>query len=337
MQTLLTQSFEAERSLRHFSSVASQELITLLAAALADLNTNESSESAKKSLERAIFVSRNIRYFTSGTRADCALTDLSQLVLDCIHLRESDFQKRNISLDIRIESSVFSLVDPIALEQAFLNLLDFASSHAMSGSQVQLGLQVLAQGLQFRLGIEGTVKDNQSENPSLELCTLESLEAQNLALLGLHVCTAIFEAHSGVFQCYQSKAEGIQLVVQFPLDARFNKPHLFREKRRYQRVKVDFPGTVKLQDGTLLTGRVTVLSAGGAFVAVSHDGVARFQHDQRVAIEIQTDSNHTLSIPLARVANTHPSGENSGVGLEFLELDVKAKNLLAVLVKAHAS
>jgi len=44
-----------------------------------------------------------------------------------------------------------------------------------------------------------------------------------------------------------------------------------------------------------------------------------------------------LSIPLARVANTHPKGENSGVGLEFLELDLKAKNQLATLVKAHAS
>jgi len=40
---------------------------------------------------------------------------------------------------------------------------------------------------------------------------------------------------------------------------------------------------------------------------------------------------------MARVANTHPMGENSGVGVEFTEVDPKGKNLLAALVRTHAS
>jgi hypothetical protein len=65
--------------------------------------------------------------------------------------------------------------------------------------------------------------------------------------------------------------------------------------------------------------------------------VSQLKCGDSVSLSLQTDADHVLSIPSARVANTHPTGENSGVGLEFLELDLKAKNLLATLVKAHAS
>lgn len=339
LQTLLTQSFESERSLRHFSSLASQELITLLASALGDLeNSEKSSERTKKTLERAIFLSRNLRYFSSGARADFALTDLSQLVFDCLQLRESEFQKKNISLEVRVESTVFALVDPLALEQAILNCLDFASSHSTPGSQVGVNLQVINQGLQLSLALEGDAKDEAGEKLPLQHTALENLEASKLGLLGLTVASVIAEAHSGVFQTLKSPSEGTLLLFQVPIDARMNKqPHLFREKRRYQRVRVDFSGVLSSGTGQSFPGRVTVLSAGGCFVALSRDVVSRLSVGDSVSLEIQTDADHSLSIPTARVANTHPTGENSGVGLEFLELDLKAKNLLATLVKAHAS
>lgn len=339
LQTLLTQSFESERSLRHFSTLASQELISLLASALGDLEApGNSFESTKNSLERAIFLSRNLRYFSSGARADLSLTDLSQLVLDCVQLREHAFQKKNISLEVRVESSVFGLVDALAIEQAILNCLDFAFSQSEVGSQVAFNLQVVNQGLQFSVGLEGASKDGAGEKHPLQPTALEQLEASNLGLLGLTVASVIAEAHSGTFQCFKSKEEGTQLLLQLPFDARMNKqPHLFREKRRHQRVRVDFSGVLSSGTGQSFPGRVTVLSAGGCFVALSQDVVSKLSVGDSVSLSIQTDADHLLSIPLARVANTHPTGENSGVGLEFLELDLKSKNLLAALVKAHAS
>ena len=339
LHTILTQSFESERSLRHFSTLASQELITLLASALGDLENSETSfEKTKSSLERAVFLSRNIRYFSSGVRADCSLTDLSQLVFDCIHLRENDFQKKNISLEVRVESSVFGLVDAVAVEQAVLNCLDFASSQSEVGSQVGVNLQVENQGLQLSFSLEGSSKEETGEGLPLQPTAFENLQASNLSVLGLTVASVIAEAHSGTFQCLKSPQEGTQLLLQLPFDARVNKqPHLFREKRRYQRVRVDFSGALSSESGQSFPGRVTVLSAGGCFVALGQEVVSQLKCGDSVSLSLQTDADHVLSIPLARVANTHPTGENSGVGLEFLELDLKAKNLLATLVKAHAS
>lgn len=338
LQNLLTQSFETERILRHFSALASQELITLLASALGDLPMEDSSwEPTKKNLERAIFLTRNIRYFSSGARADFTMTDLSKLFFDCLDSREPDFKKKNISLDVKVEASIVGYADPLGLEQAFFNLLDFASSHATPESQVALNLQVVSQGLQLSVSLEGASESEEENRCPLEPCSLPNLEAENLALLGLFVCSVIFEAHSGRFQCFKSKAEGVQLVVQLPFDPRINKPHLFREKRRYQRVSVDFPVNVFSANGKSFKARMTVLSSGGAFIAVNQKEMAQFKCGDLMRLDIQTDAHHSLSIPVARVANTQPKGENSGIGLEFIELDTKAKNLLAALVKAHAS
>ncbi|MFM8268860.1 MAG: PilZ domain-containing protein [Pseudomonadota bacterium] len=337
LQALLTQSFEAERSLRNFSAVASQELITLLASVIGDLNTSPSVDSAKKSLERAIFLSRNLRYFSSGSRADFALTDLSQLIFDCVHSCEPEFKKRNIALEVKVEAPVFSQVDALAFEQTILNLLDFAISHSESGNRVSFTLQLMDQNLQVILKLEKAWQNDTSDNTPLEPCTLESLETQNLALLGLYACSTIVESHSGTFHCLKRKTEETRLVLQLPFDSGLNKPHLLREKRRFQRVKVDFPLVVTLKDGKNFKGRLNVLSTGGGFAALSHAQVESLNYDDQVSLEIQLDADHTLSIPLARVANTHPKGENSGVGLEFLKVDAKAKNLLTALVKAHAS
>jgi len=337
LHTLLTQSFEAERSLRQFASLASQELITLLVSASEDLNSETQLDSAKSALERAIFLSRNLRYFSTGARSDFSLTDLSQLVFDCLHSKEKDFQKKNISLNVQVESTVFGLVDALAVEQALLNLFDFASNHATPNSELDLSLQVVSQGLQFTLTFEDAPNSDSSASLPFQPVALENIEGQNLYRLGLHVSSAIAKWHSGTFYCFKSLSEGTQFLIEFPFDSRMNKPHLFREKRRFQRVKVDFPAEVQLSGGNRLKGKVTVLSTGGAFFASSHTGLEGIRTDEKLSLQIQTDTDHTLSISVARVANTQVSGENSGLGLEFIELDAKAKNLLAALVKAHAS
>lgn len=337
LQTLLTQSFEAERSLRQFASVASQELLSLLVSSLEDLNSETNLESAKQALERSISLARNLRYFSSGARADFSLTDISEVVFDCLHSKEPDFEKRNISLNVRVETSVFGLVDALAVEQAIGNLLDFVACNAHSGSEVELCLQVVSQGLQLSLNFNNDSETGEEISRPLQPCALESLDGQNLSRLGLYVCSSIAKWHSGTFQCFKSVGEGIQFVLELPFDARMNKPHLFREKRRYQRVQVDFDGEIKFSSGKRLKGKVTVLSTGGCFFAVSHSGLMGLKTEDKVSLEIQTDAHHTVPVPIARVANAQTAGENSGVGLEFLELDGKAKNLLAALVKAHAS
>lgn len=339
LQTLLTQSYEAEKNLRQFSLVASSELNTLLATVLGELETARSLkntsahphiDSAMKAAERAVFLSRNIRYFGGILSHHRELTDLSQVVLDVVSGLEEVFSSKKISFHAQIESSVFAVVDTPAFEQAVLNLLWFGAHQVPEGGKAVLSLQVLPQGIQLAFS------EDDSES-SYQPFAVESLGADSMSVLGLHVSRSIIEAHSGKFQSLKNSEQSLQFLLEIPFDSRLNKPHLYQEKRRYQRVVVNLPAEVTFSGKRTLKAKVSVLSVGGAFVAMSQDWVGLLKVQDTLSLKIFTESGTCIEVSKARVANLHPTGLHAGVGLEFLELDAKAKNLLAALVRTHAS
>jgi len=339
LQTLLTQSYEAEKNLRHFSLVASSELNTLLASVLGELETalslknthpTDSIQSAMKAAERAVFLSRNIRYFSGVNSSHRELTDLSQLILDVINRVEDAFQLRNIQFQAQIENSVFAIIDSVAFEQAVLNLLWFGAHQLPEGGKAVLSLQVLPQGIQLAFS------EDDSES-TYQPFAVESLGADSMSVLGLHVSRSIVESHSGKFHCLKNSEQSLQFLFEMPFDSRLNKPHLYQEKRRFQRVTVNLPAEVTLSGKAPFRAQVSVLSVGGAFVAVSQDWMSFLKVDDTLSLKIFTESGTCIEIPQARVANLHPTGSYCGAGLEFKELEGKAKNLLAALVRTHAS
>jgi hypothetical protein len=340
LQTLLTQSYESERSLRHFSYIASSELSTLLASALGELETADSKkeiEAAKKATERALFITKNLRYFSINSRPTTELTDLTQLVLDAVSTVENELRNTNTQFNVQVEASVFAIVDPIAFEQALLNLLYYSAQEigeGVEGGIVHLQLQVLSNGIHINVSNETNEVDPIAE---LAPMVVESLGNDSMSVLGLQVARTILEAHSGKLAVFRSLSEGTHLICEIPFDSRINKPHLHHEKRRFKRVSVSFKAEITTAEQVTFPCRISILSLGGVFAAMSHESVARFRVENRIFLKIFTHSQTQIEIPLARIANTHPWGENSGVGIEFLSLDSKAKNLLAALLKAHAS
>jgi len=350
LQTILTQSYESERNLRRFSLQLSQAMNTSLASVLGELETTLSahpSEEVRQSLlaalsstEKALFLSRNLRYFSSGVGLERVSVDISELLLSCLSQVEPYFKNKKVELDVKIESGLNAWVDARAMEQAFLNLFENLAHEAPEESLTLIEfLQTPNSNFQLHLAIEKKESATGKEaSLPLQTVTIEKKNQEMVQPLGLQVASVIIEAHSGRVTSLSSPLEGTQYLVHFPSEPKLQKPsHLFKEARRYQRIWVDLEAKIASSSGTLFPARVTLLSLGGAFVATSHDLLGHFQVDDRIRLEILPQSQSPLQVEQARVANMKLHGENSGLGIDFGELSSKAKNLLAALVKAHAS
>ena len=348
LQTLLTQAYESEKNLRHFNKLASQEMNTLLATLLGELETAKEApnkaewlqqiQAAEHVAHRALFWIRNIHYFTSGISPQMELVDLSNLVFKVLEKLEGEYQRFQIEVEAKIEDSIFCLVDPYAIEQALLNLLAFPLQSGQSARKVNLSLRTFPSGIRLNFEVFTSAQDALVTQPlQFRPLALEHLTSEVAPLLGLQVCHSILEAHSGKFSCLQTSPEELEIMLELPLDARLNKPHLHQEKRRFPRVAVNLPGRLLSRTRSPLPVRVMVLSTGGAFVAASQEWVQSVQVEDRIALTILPETSSPIEITEARVANLRLQGEQSGLGLEFVQLNQKAKNLLAALVKAHAS
>lgn len=348
LQTLLTQAYESEKNLRHFNRLASQEMNTLLATLLGELETAKSAkdkaewhqqiQAAEHVVQEVLFWIRNIHYFTSGISPQMELVDFSNLVFKALEKVEGEYQRFKIEVEAKLEDSIFCLVDPYAIEQALLNLLAFPLQSGHSARKVNLSLRALPSGIRLNFELFNSAQDALViPTTQFRPLALEHLTSEVAPLLGLQVCHSILEAHSGKFSCLQATAEELEIILELPLDARLNKPHLHQEKRRFPRVAVNLPGRLMGQPHPSFPVRVMVLSTGGAFVAVSQRLAEGFKVGDALALTILPETSSPIEVTEARVANIRLQGEHSGMGLEFLQLHQKAKNLLAALVKAHAS
>ena len=301
------------------------------------LSPEQHLQAAQKAAERAVFLNRNLRYFSGNGNPERRQTDLSQLVLDAISQIEPELNRRNIQLEVRLEHSLYALVDTVAFEHAILSVLWFGAHQMPEGGKAFLTLHYSSRGIQLAF-TENSHSSNASDSSSAhKLCSLDTLVADNMSVLGLHVARLITESHSGQFRCLKTSQNFTQVFLEFPAEAKLNKPHLYQEKRRFQRVMVNLNAEAHFKGQPKQRVKILVLSVGGAFIAMSQGAVERLNTGDTLSLQILTESGSVIQVPMARVANTHPMGENSGVGVEFTEVDPKGKNLLAALVRTHAS
>ena len=213
LQTLLTQAYESEKNLRHFNRLASQEMSTLLATLLGELQTakevrkkgewHQQIQAAEHAAYQVLFWIRNIHYFTSGISPQMELVDLSRLVFKALEKLEVDYQRFKLEVEAKIEDSIFCLVDPYALEQALLNLLSFPLQSGHSARKVNLSLRTLPSGIRLNFELFTSAQDALVTPPArFRPLVLENLTSEVAPLLGLQVCHSILEAHSGKFSCF---------------------------------------------------------------------------------------------------------------------------------------
>lgn len=340
---LFFNSYEAERNLRHFSTASSAELTALLGAVVGEIEYALLLEDAKAreqvlrqalvSAERAVTTSRNLKYFASSTRLDLKPADLSQLILDAVDQIESLFSQARIELHVRVESGVRVVMDSSAIAQALLNLLWFSYFSLPHGGKLSVSLQLSKTSLEISLGHNGQGFSAEQLERIFEPYGSDLMGKDRG--LGLTVAKAIFESHGGEIQAHSNIGQGTNFFVRLPYDPGASKPVLHSEKRRHRRVSVDLPVEVQL-GRRKLRSHLTTLSVGGCFVALGPEEMREVPaRGAELSLRVFCQGNEIVEVKRARVASVVPAEGYTGLGIEFLEVDIRGQKLVRALVRAH--
>jgi len=340
--------YEAEKHLRTFCNITSLELSNVIAAISGELNialTQSDPKLQRKALitaqeasARALSLGRNLRYFVAHTRLDVHPVDLSQIILDAVDLVETDLEARNIKLEITVESSLFVTLDPGAIQNVIINLLNNAGNAMANGGQLTLRLSHEDELITISVSDTGVgIAAEKIERIFEPYYVGDGLPRfTQREGLGLSVSKALVEAHGGEINVESSPETGTQFTIHLPFDPNAAKPSPFLEKRRFRRVSLTLPAEVQLKDGKLKT-EIPSLSIGGCYLQIPQNHSHFPEVGDKIKMKIFYYDDQSIEIAEARVSSRVLSGNHTGVGLEFRTLDERAKKMLLAIVKSHSS
>jgi len=346
-------AYLGEKHLRHFCDATSHELGRALGTILGELDyalatpnatTRERAMTiALNATERALTLSRNLRYFSSYTKLDIQTADLSEILLSTVELLEKELELKKIKIAATIETSAFAFVDAGAIQQVVLNLLINADQAMPKGGKLTLSLKKSRKKIEISCsdtggGIPPQYLDHIFEPYALwkaKQATGNPFQTQGL---GLSVSKALIEAHGGEIQINSIEGQGTKVIFSIPVDPHLTEPPpRAGAKRPLNRVKLRLPAELSLENRPPLLTEVTVLSLTGCFVRISDLPQLNYPEvGTSLSLRVFYEFDEVLEIPRARVASVCWAGNLSGIGVEFVELDLKAEKLLSAIVKSHS-
>lgn len=339
-------AYEVEKTLRVFSELTSEGLSTLLSALIveveealdsSDLITKEQVlQLSLKSLDQALFISRNLRYFARKSHLSDRVTDISQHVLTVLDDLEKDFKEHGIELGAFVESGIYSRLDPGALEQILSNLLLNAISSMPKGGKLTVALGKSGTELEFCVSDTGRgLREEQLEHlfEPHHAIHQHAFHSKDRGL-GLMVAKALIESEGGELIVRSTFGKGTNFIFKLPYDSQVGKPEPITQKRRTHRIQLTLPVEVSLSGQTPFMSRVTTLGSGGCFIELPHSlpGPAK---NTSLSLTLFSIGDRPLPIESARVAYTISVGTGTGMGVEFLDLDAKTLKILTSTVKSH--
>jgi hypothetical protein len=339
-------TYQAEKNLRHFCEITSQELSGRLAAIVGELDyalatpnptvRERSMGVALHAAQEAMSLARNLKYFAVQTRLDFAMTDLSQILLDTVELVEKEFEMKQIKFSVFAEAATYGSVDPNAIQQALLNILVDASERLKAGGTLTLMLKQHSQKIEIRC-TEAPSKVPTSENPGNEIEKPEEIEPSPVHGLGMLVARALIEAHGGEI-IQQTVSQGTAVMVELPFPAKNKKPTVFPYERRFRRIQVQLPVNVVFMNGqTQIHSEASVISMGGCYVRLPEAKLMRLPEvNDTISVKLFYYGNEAIEIPRARVASVAWAGSQSGIGIDFMEVGSKATRVLHAIVKTYS-
>lgn len=333
--------------LTSFCRAASHELGNVLGTIVGELdygltNTNtlvryRAMNVALAAAERAISLARNLSYFAVHPKLEMRPLDLSQLVMDTVEIVEKDLRNHHIKFNVLVEAARTVTVDPGAVQQVLLNLFRRASETMPQGGKLTVGMR------QHGNKIELTCTDTGVGIPQerLDAIQLPDVSASGTPLqvqdLELAVAKTLVERQGGTIQIHSASGEGTTYTLIFPFDPQANRPQGFTEHRRFRRVKTNLPVEVSFDHQNPFLSEIQTLSTKGCFVAVvDSEGTKLPAIDSTGTLRIHYYQDQVLDIAKCRIANHTRNGTTVGVGIEFIEVDSRARKLLEAIVKSHS-
>jgi Histidine kinase-, DNA gyrase B-, and HSP90-like ATPase/PilZ domain len=339
----------SDKNLRLFCDATSQELGTVLATVTGELDyaltarepasRERSIEIAMSAAERALSLARNLRYFSLHGHLTRQVIDLSQVLLDTVELVEKELELAKIKIAVLAEASTCVRGDPGALQQVLLNILSNARRGLAEGGTITLSLKQLVDHVEVRCSDNGPgMSEEQLENifePYAQVSPLASAGSG----LGLAVCRTLIESQGGEVQVQSRQGAGTTVNILLPFDPRLVRPSSFEEERRFRRIKLSLPVDLQFSHGQdRMKTELTVLSVGGCFAKLPEVSLARLPElNESVTLQIYHFSEEVVEVAKGRVASVSWAGNQSGLGIEFIEISSRAQKLLTAIVKSHSS
>lgn len=337
-------TFEVEKHLRHFCEISSQELGNALGTVLGELDFALSSHQpqaqehsmlvAVAAVERAIALARNLRYFSLHTQLDIHAHDITAVLLDTVDLVERELEFRKVQITVRAEAGILMNIDAAAIQQVILNLMINAAEAMPGGGRLTITLTRLSQTVEIRFQDTGSgIPKDRLDNLFVPYRS-EKFKTSEVKGLGLTVAKALIDSHGGEIRFETRSLHGTTFTLELPYSGS-KKGKIHQETRKYRRVRVHIPVVVTLPNRQVKT-QVSILSLGGCYVRLPSDKKNAFpQVNDRISIEIQYFGEDSITAN-ARVKNLCWAGQQSGIGLEFLELTLKARKLIDAIVRSHS-
>ncbi len=337
----IVSGFEIEKNLRNFNSFLSFELAKVIGVIMGELDyaidveenrlKNQSIGVALLAVERALRLTKNLKYFAEQTALSIEPVDFSETVLEVSEWLENKLETRNINLKTVAESPMVIMIDEDALRHVLLNLLELACASQEDG-QIALSLKKIKSTIEVKIRYkEKEPLEFYSETDAIRLSRNHSFTDP----ISLMVCNTIIESHGGLINFKKENGERI-ITIELPFDGKNREVAKYHPKRRFKRVKVDLPAQIELNGYPLVRTTICTLSQGGAFMLFpplkNHDYPKR---DDLGKLVIHYFDNQTLGISKLRVSSSCEVGPLPGIGVEFLELSTKSKKIISSLVNGY--
>lgn len=333
-------SFDSEKAVREFSGRTGMELGTLLGAMVGQLEFALSQaypdvrENALrvvlKAAERAIALSRNLRFFSAHAETAHRPIDVSQVLINTIDILDRELSSQTIHPSVAAEAGSFAMVDTATMRQTLLNLTQFVASRMPQGGRLLITLRQNAKTLDISL------TDNRSEwKPPSNSLGIEDVDA---SYLGFAVAKCLAEAMGGGLRVSVAPRLGTTFTLRLPRYQFEGAPPVYRDKRRARRIQVRMPAEVLIPGVSSFKTEIRVLSKLGAFLKIEDATLlGKLTPHTRIALKINYFPKESIEIPRVRVANSIPQGHLTGVGIEFEEVGYKARRILSGILKGHSS
>jgi K+-sensing histidine kinase KdpD len=141
---------------------------------------------------------------------------LDEIVGSALARLDSHLAGRKIQADIPDDLPLVS-VDPVLVEQVFINLLENVSRHTPGGSSVEIGARCNGDAVQIEVADRGPGIPRGFEQRIFEKFFRGTTSDLNGAGLGLAVCRAIATAHGGTLEAANRTAGGAVFRLELPL------------------------------------------------------------------------------------------------------------------------
>ena len=340
---------DAERYLREFTHLTGTELGTLLGSILGQLEfglaqphaalREQSMRVVIKATERAITLSRNLRYFASSAGIDVRPVDLAQLLLNTIDLVERELSSRNIHPVVTADAASYALVDEAAVRQSVLNLISFVSHSMRLGGRLLLNLRQTGSHIEITLNDSAAGQYPADLQRQLEtLFTDTAAYSTEGSLLGIVVAKTLLDAQGGSLALKSTQRGGTTFHLSVPRHTQPVPRNTYRAKRRTRRIQVRMPVEVSAEKEVPFVTEIRTLGKYGGFIAVEDPQVlARLPSSTRLNLKLLYFQKEAIEIPRARVTMQFSQEHYRGIGVEFEELSDKARKVLNSILKSHFS